>query len=37
MSLRKTENIADLKKKHYISLCGELAVEEAVELSLEGE
>jgi hypothetical protein len=33
VTLRKWENAADLKRKYFITLCGELALEEAVDLS----
>ena len=32
-TLRKKENIENVKRKHQIAPCGELAVEEAVHLS----
>jgi hypothetical protein len=33
MNLRKKENTGNWKKKHQIALCGELALEEIVDLS----
>jgi hypothetical protein len=33
MTLRRREVTGYLKRKHYIALCGELDLEEAVELS----
>jgi hypothetical protein len=32
MILRKRENIGNWKRKHQIALCGELALEEAMDL-----
>jgi hypothetical protein len=32
MTFRKTEDIGTLKRKHYIALCGELALEETLDL-----
>jgi hypothetical protein len=33
MTLREGENIGNWKRKHKIALCGELALEETVDLS----
>jgi hypothetical protein len=33
MALRKTECTGNGKRKHYIALCGEMALEEAMDLS----
>jgi hypothetical protein len=33
MTLMKRENIGIWKRKHYIALCGELVLEEAMDLS----
>jgi hypothetical protein len=36
MTLRKCEDTGNRKRKHYIALCGELALEEAVDVSQDG-
>jgi hypothetical protein len=33
MNLRKRQDAANSKREHYIALCGELAVEEPVDVS----
>jgi hypothetical protein len=33
MTLRKQDDTGNLKRKHWVAFCGELALEEAVELS----
>jgi hypothetical protein len=34
MSLRKREDIGNWKRKHWLTLCGELTLEEAMDLFL---
>jgi hypothetical protein len=36
MTLWKWQDTGNLKQKHYIALCAELALEEATDLSLDG-
>jgi hypothetical protein len=33
MSIRKRENAGNWKRKHYTAICGELALEAAIDLS----